>query len=119
MLEGACHCGAVKVRYDGLPKAAVRCNCSICRRLGVTWGHGPLGVITIIANPDATRAYLCGDRSLAFHHCRTCGCTTHWLSQEGGDSRNAAINLNLVESPQWADIPVRQFDGADTWRFTD
>ncbi len=119
MLEGSCHCGAVKLRYDGLPKAVVICNCSICRRLAAMWGHGSIGVITIDAAPDATLGYRWGDKSLAFHTCRICGCTTHWLSEAPEMPRRAAINLRMVESAQISGLPLRHFDGADSWTYLD
>jgi hypothetical protein len=32
MLEGGCHCGAVRYRVDGAPIRAGLCHCSDCRR---------------------------------------------------------------------------------------
>jgi hypothetical protein len=119
MLNGQCHCGAVKVSYDGAPKALVRCNCSICVRLGALWGHGTADVISVTAPKDATLAYVWGDKSLAFHSCKTCGCTTHWAAQTGESPRNMAMNMALVEADKLAGLRVRHFDGADKWAFID
>ena len=39
MIEGSCHCGAVHWRFEGIPKSATTCNCSICRRYGALWAY--------------------------------------------------------------------------------
>ena len=119
MLNGKCHCGAVEISYDGAPKALVRCNCSICRRLNALWGHGPEGTITVKGAKDATRPYTWGDKTLEFHSCTTCGCTTHWRSRGTENPRNMAMNMALADPADIADLRVRHFDGADSWTFFD
>jgi hypothetical protein len=39
MIEGSCHCGAVRWSFDGVPDAATACNCTVCRRYGVLWAY--------------------------------------------------------------------------------
>jgi hypothetical protein len=34
MLEGSCHCGAVRLTLPSPPEVATDCNCSLCRRIG-------------------------------------------------------------------------------------
>lgn len=118
-MTGTCHCGAVRWTYQGRPERLVACNCSICRRLRALWAHGPEGVIQITAGADATLAYVWGDEGLAFHTCKTCGCTTHWQGLKGESPRNMAVNAALCDPQDIADLPLRHFDGADTWRFLD
>ena len=60
-----------------------------------------------------------GDRLLAFHSCMTCGCTTHWKGVGANDPQNMAVNMAMCDENEIRDIPVRQFDGADTWEFLD
>ena len=83
-MNGSCHCGAVTFTFDGRPARLVQCNCSICRRLSPLWAHGPEGRITVYAAPDATIAYVWGDKGLAFHTCKTCG-LHHTLGGTGRD----------------------------------
>ena len=106
-LTGACHCGAVSWSYQGRPKRLVACNCSICRRLRALWAHGPEGVIQIQSAADATLS------------CKTGGCTTHWQGLEPESPRNMAVNAALCDPQDIADLPLRHFDGADTWQFLD
>jgi hypothetical protein len=120
MIDGSCHCGAVRWEFDGDSSRLTSCNCSICRRIGALWAYGTLANVTVTAAADATIAYVQGDKLLAIHTCRTCGCTTHWqsLAPEDGEWR-IAVNMRMADPAAYADIRVRQFDGADSWEFLD
>ena len=118
-ITGSCHCGAVTYVMKTPPRHAVECNCSICRRLGTVWGHGKARDITVTAAPDATFTYSWGDRDLAFHTCRTCGCTTHWVSLSPNAPDRMAVNLRLAAPGTIEAVGLRHFDGADTWSFLD
>lgn len=96
MLVGTCHCGAVEVSYEGVPERLVSCNCSICRRLRPLWAHGPKSKLGVKAAPDTTKAYIWGDKSLAFYSCVTCGVTTHWVGIDPENSQNMAVNFALM-----------------------
>lgn len=39
LLQGSCHCGAVRLTLPSVPEKATKCNCSICRRLGGLWAY--------------------------------------------------------------------------------
>ena len=117
MITGTCHCGAVSYQFDHAPSKTTSCNCSVCRRLGALWIYAKVPLVTIIGD---TVPYAWGDKSLAFHHCPTCGCTTHWkgLKPDEPDAY-MAVNLRLADPEVIASVPVRHFDGADTWEFLD
>ncbi len=116
-ITGACDCGAVSYVFDHTPRWTTSCNCSICRKLGALWIYAYIPKITVTGPTDS---YARGEKSLAIHWCRTCGCTTHWenLKPEGDDAR-MAVNLRLADPEVIAGVRVRHFDGADTWAFLD
>jgi hypothetical protein len=120
MITGSCHCGAVSWTFDGVPEKLTNCNCTLCRRIGGLWAYGDVDTVKVIAAADATIAYVQGDKSLATHSCRTCGCTTHWqgLVPDDGVWR-MAVNMRMADPAAYAGIRVRHFDGADTWTFLD
>ena len=118
MIQGHCHCGAVAFEILEQPEILTACNCSICRRYGALWAHAALDQITIIADPGATRAYIWGDKMLAFHSCKTCGCITHWENLQP-DPEHMAVNFRMCEPDLLQGVRVRQFDGADTWEYLD
>ena len=51
--------------------------------------------------------------------CRICACTTHWLRGRAWVPQNMAVNMALCDPAAIRQIPVRRFDGADTWTFLD
>ena len=118
-IKGQCHCGAVTYHFNDQPKSATKCNCSICRRLGAIWIYSAISNITIEVAPNATLRYMRADKNLAFHTCSTCGTTTHWENLRDAETGKMAVNLLLADPSVVKTIPVRNFDGADTWKFFD
>ena len=110
MIEATCHCGAVRLEIERPPASVTECTCSICRRLGVRWAYYHPDQVKVVCEPDATAAYLWNERCIAFHHCRVCGCTTHY-DGVGGEPRRA-VNARLMAPADVDGIPVRVFDGA-------
>lgn len=100
------------------PTEVTSCNCSICRRLGTLWAYYAPAAVRIIG---ATATYRWGDKTLDFHHCARCGCTTHWSPIDGArDANRAGINARLL-APEVLDAArVRRLDGAaEDWKYLD
>jgi hypothetical protein len=110
MIDAACHCGAVRFEIASPPPSVTECTCSICRRLGVRWAYYHPDQVKVICAPDATAIYMWNDRCIEFHHCRVCGCTTHYEGV-GGEPRRA-VNARLIATGDLEGIPIRLFDGA-------
>lgn len=110
MLEGSCHCGAVRWSFDGTPADATACNCTVCRRYGVLWAYDYEGEKITVSGP--TRVYARG-RALGFHFCENCGCVAYWrlLEPDAEGRRRIAVNLRLAEPDAVAAIPLEHFDG--------
>lgn len=115
MIEGSCHCGAVRWSFAGIPDSATACNCTVCRRYGVLWAYDFEGErITAIG---VTKAYVHGDKSLGFHFCPECGCVAYWravLPREDG-RRRIAVNLRLADPDAVGAIAVDHLDGLESW----
>jgi hypothetical protein len=113
MIQGSCHCGAVKWQYQGIPDGATACNCTVCRRYGTLWGYDYEGYGICVSGP--TQVYIRGE-DIGFHFCPTCGCVAFWRGLRPGDDgrRRIAVNLRLAENPaEVAKIPIDHFDGFD------
>src|SRR5512144_1506529 len=114
MIEGTCHCGAVRWRFNRIPEAATACNCTICRRYGVLWAYDFEG--EGIHVEGSARVYIRGD-SIGFHFCPTCACVAYWrsmkLNKEG--RRRIAVNLRLTEPEAVAQVPIDHFYGLVTF----
>jgi hypothetical protein len=119
MLVGTCHCGAVKVSVPRRPRRVTNCNCSSCRRLGALWAYYRVDDVRVEAAPDATQAYIWGDKTLRTVRCRTCGCTTHWVPMQKQAASKIGVNARLFEPEQLGNPRIRLFDGAVSWRYVD
>lgn len=119
MHEGSCHCGAIKLTLPATPTVATSCNCSLCRRIGGPWVYYEFGTVKISAAPDATSAYIQGDKTLRTIHCKTCGCVTHWEPLTPTADCKHGVNLGNFDPALIAAVRVRRFDGADSWTFLD
>ena len=117
-IKARCHCGAVRLEIPELPATVTECNCSICRRYGARWAYYRASEVKMCTAADATRGYSWGDRTISFRHCRNCGCVTHYESI-GDDGRRLAVNARMVDPQVIATVPVRTFDGADSWKYLD
>jgi hypothetical protein len=119
MIIASCLCGAVKIGVETLPDRVTDCNCSACRRYGTLWAYYHPRDVTFLEGADATEGFARGEKSLAFHHCRVCGCMTHWAAIDPAKADRMAINARLLDPALLAGIGVRKLDGADTWTFLD
>ena len=119
MITGHCHCGAIAYEFEDAPPFAVRCNCSLCMRLGPLWIYARPEKVRFTGLHDQTIQYSHGPRNLIFHTCKTCGTTTHWSRRDGDTSRKMGVNLNLADLSVVQSIRVRHLDGADSWEFLD
>lgn len=118
-LLGSCHCGAVTIELPSPPAKATSCNCSLCRRLGALWAYYEFGTVRIGGHPEHTQEYVQGDRTLRTARCKTCGCVTHWEPLAPAPGARHGVNLRNFAPELVASVPVRRFDGADTWTFLD
>ena len=117
MITATCHCGNISIEIATRPESVTECNCSICRRYAARWAYYTRGQVTINAARDAMSAYCWGDREIEFYHCNNCGCITHYESVEKQDDSRVAVNARMLPEDIVADIPVKRFDGADTWKY--
>ena len=119
MITGSCHCGAVSFEITESPKWLVDCNCSICRRLGTLWGHIEMDSVTVNPAEGGTISYVHGDKTLAIHTCKVCGCTTHWENLQPEKRSRMAVNFRMCSESDVAAFRVRRLDGAETWEYLD
>ena len=117
MIQGACHCGRVSWRFEGMPERATACNCTVCRRYATLWAYDFEGERIEVFG--STRAYSWGEAGIGFHFCQNCGGLAYWRAVNPRDDgrRRIAVNLRLSEDPaQVAAIPVRHLDGFESWK---
>lgn len=113
MIEGSCHCGAVRWRFDRVPEQATACNCSVCRRYGTLWAYDFDGEAIHVSGE--TTAYAWGDREIGFHFCPTCGGLCYWRSNllRRDGRRRIAVNLRMADPGAVAAIPIEHLNGLE------
>ena len=119
MLKGSCHCGKVNFELLIQPLALTECNCSICHRIGAIWAYADYSEIKITCDEKDLINYVWGDKMMAFCTCKNCGCTTHWKNLDIDNYSRMAVNVRMIGSQDIEDIPIRQFDGADSFEYID
>jgi hypothetical protein len=119
MIRASCHCGAVVLEADRLPRGVTECNCSICRRLGARWAYYTRKSARIVAGAERVAVYVWGDKSIEFCRCQACGTCTHYEAVKKGPDDRFAINGRCFAPEDVASVAVRLFDGADTWKYLD
>ena len=114
MIEGSCHCGNVKWKFEKPLESVTACNCSLCSRYGALWAYGHVGEGISISG--ATKAYRRGRKINGFHFCESCGCITYYLANAADEQGRyrIAVNMRMATDPaKIASVPVDHFDGLD------
>jgi hypothetical protein len=116
MIEGSCHCGAVRWKFDVEPESATTCNCTICRRYGVLWAYDLQGDRTEFSGSTSSYVRTANTRyepSVAFHFCADCGCVTHYRAMKADPEGRirTAVNLRMAEPDAVARLLVHRWEG--------
>lgn len=119
MFTASCHCEAVHIAIAELPPTVTECNCSVCRRYGALWAYYTRDQVRLTADTSALARYSWGDCTIEFCYCRHCGCLTHYESVEKHARSRFALNARMLPPAALAALPLRHFDGADSWKYLD
>jgi hypothetical protein len=115
--DATCHCGAVRIFVRRMPRSVTSCNCSICRRYAALWAYYQPSSVRIEAPGNGLQRYSWNRRIRNYHRCRECGCITHYARADGRPGGAVAVNARLFEPDAMQKVRVRNFDGADTWKY--
>ncbi|MCP4388409.1 MAG: aldehyde-activating protein [Gammaproteobacteria bacterium] len=119
MLSIECHCGNVKLTTDQPLSSITSCNCSICYRLGALWAYFVSGDTELRIGEHPLDSYAWGEKSITYHRCVDCGCTTHYTTTNSDGSQHIALNCRMAQTSEIEGIPARSFDGLDSWKYLD
>ncbi len=119
MIKASCHCGAVQIEVDALPRSLTQCTCSICRRYGALWAYRTRKTARVVSESECENKYMWNKKLIEFYHCNTCGCLTRYESVEKSENSRIAVNARMMAPEDIENINVRTFDGANTWKYID
>lgn len=110
VLEGGCHCGAIRFRVRAREDRLLDCNCSICRKKGLLHLIVPPEDFELLGGAEAVVEYRFGTEVAVHKHCRTCGCSPFYSprSHPGWVDVNARCLDEGIEG-----FVVEPFDGDD------
>ena len=114
-IRATCHCGNVSIELPTKPESITSCNCSVCGRFGAMWAYYDQSEVSIQVDTGMA-TYRRGDKELDFGRCHTCGCLMYWIGNENSQGTRMGINTRMiVPRDVIADVPVKMFDGAESW----
>ena len=119
MLSAECHCGNIRLEAGEMPESLTSCNCTYCSRLGALWSYYARNNVNIEIGEQPVAEYRWGERTITYHRCENCGCTTHYTTLDDDGSDLIAINCRMAPASAIDGIPVREFDGLVSWKYLD
>lgn len=108
IIEGTCHCGAVKWRapWDG---TSYLCNCSLCRRKQQITAVCTLEEFELVQGAEDLSLYQ-WNKGIAKHwFCKTCGVYTH--HQRRSDPNTMGLNLACVDDVDLDALTILPING--------
>ena len=109
VLEGGCHCGAVRYRVTVRSREAVDCNCSVCTKKGFLHVIVPESDFELLRGADALTTYAFGTRAAQHHFC--CHCGIHSYYRPRSHPEQIDVNVRCLDGVDPSDFEVSTFDG--------
>ncbi len=108
---GACHCGTVAYEVEVDLSGALKCNCSICTKLGAVWAFAPRSKFKLKSGIDALGDYQFGKKHLHHRHCTRCGIETFAEGTAPDGTATVGINLRCLDGIDVDELSPRLWDG--------
>jgi len=110
-LTGGCHCGAIAYAVELDPAGAIKCNCSICSKLGAVWAFAPKSKFRLTKGEGRLGDYQFNKHVLHHRFCPSCGIESYAEGKGPDGSEMVGINLRCVEGVDVAKLSPKQVDG--------
>ncbi|KPK16335.1 MAG: aldehyde-activating protein [Myxococcales bacterium SG8_38] len=109
VVEGGCHCGAVRYRVTIRKRDAVQCNCSICSKKGFVHLIVREPDFELLRGADALTTYTFGTHTAKHHFCKHCGIHSYYRPRSHPDRID--VNVRCLEGVDPSDFHLSAFDG--------
>lgn len=109
VLEGGCHCGAVRYRVTVRYRDAVECNCSMCAKKGFLHLIVPESDFELLRGIDALTTYTFGTHTAKHHFCRHCGIHSYYRPRSHPEQVD--VNVHCLDGVDPSDFQSSTFDG--------
>ena len=109
VLEGGCHCGAVRFRVTVRSREAVECNCSMCAKKGFLHLIVPENDFELVRGADALTTYTFGTHTAKHHFCSHCGIHSYYRPRSHPEQVD--VNLRCLDGVDPSNFSLSAFDG--------
>ena len=109
VLDGSCHCGAVRWRIDWDVDEATTCDCSICTMRNALMVKVPEAALTIEAGEEFLTLYEWNTRRAKHYFCKRRGIYTFHRKRAAPD--HFGVNVHCLEGFDPASVPHRATEG--------
>ena len=109
--SGACHCGAVAYDVELDLANTLKCNCSICSKIGAVWAFAPMAKFTLKSGAGKQGDYQFGKKHLHHRFCPSCGVESYAEGAMPDGTPTVGINLRCVEGVDVDELSPRRHDG--------
>lgn len=109
--SGSCHCGAVAFTVEIDPTTALKCNCTICSKLGAVWAFAPKARFHLTSGEAKQGDYQFGKKALHHRFCTACGIESYAEGTAPDGTATVGINLRCIEGIDVDKLSPRPWDG--------
>jgi hypothetical protein len=109
--QGACHYGAVAYSVELDLATTLKCNCSICTKLGAVWAFAPRSSFTLKSGARKQGDYQFGKKALHHRFCTACGVESYAEGAMPDGTPTVGINLRCVDGVDVDKLSPKPWDG--------
>ena len=109
ILEGGCHCGAVRFRVKVRSRKAVDCNCTICTKKGYLHLLVHEADFELLRGDDSLTTYTFGTHTAKHHFCSRCG--VHSFYRPRSHPTQIDVNIRCLDGVTPDHFEYYPFDG--------
>jgi hypothetical protein len=109
MMEGSCHCGAVRFRVAADLDRVTLCNCSMCTMKGFLHLIVAPEQFELLNGADDLATYRFNTRTARHTFCKVCGVHPFYVPRSDPDKID--VNVRCLDGVDLAAISVATFDG--------
>lgn len=111
MLDGSCHCGAVRFRIDAIITELTTCDCSLCVIRNAVMAKVPQSALTVLQGEEMLTLYQWNTRRAQHYFCKRCGIYVFHRKRATPD--HFGVNAFCLENFAVSSVRVRATEGAD------
>lgn len=111
MIEGSCHCGAVRFTVNAAVDELTTCDCSLCVKRNAVMAKVPEQSLAVLQGRETLTLYQWNTRRAEHYFCSRCGIYT--FHRKRAVPEFFGVNLFCLDGFDSSLLPIRATDGAN------